>query len=184
MAREVQVSKGKNLTPDQQLTEFHKLIKKTLGEHGEQIFLNKGEKIPILGQLTNSKHIGITILENNMYRMPVFKRKARKTDFVLVRTKVKGKTKYFLRRIKNVYTTGQIQPKVEVFCPYSRQFSTFLKKLMKYYITKKFEEQKGIHLNELKEFLPSINDHNLRKTIKMLGGEQDTVDSKFYHFNP
>jgi hypothetical protein len=54
---------------------------------------------------------------------------------------------------------------------------------MKYYITKKFEEQKGIHLNELKEFLPTINQHNLRKTIKMLGGEQDTMDSKYYHFN-
>ena len=49
VAREVQVSKGKNLTQEEKLGEFNKLIKNTLGEHGEQIALNKGEKIPLLG---------------------------------------------------------------------------------------------------------------------------------------
>ena len=54
---------------------------------------------------------------------------------------------------------------------------------MKYYITKAFEDKGYIQLDELKDFLPSINDHNLRKTIKMLGGEQNPNDTKLYHFN-
>ena len=60
------------------------------------------------------------MVENNMMRMPVFPQTPKKTDFILVRTIYNGKIKYFLRKIKTIYTTGQIQPKVEVFCPYSR----------------------------------------------------------------
>ena len=104
----------------------------------------------------------VAMLENNLYRVPVFKQKARKNDFVLVRVVEKGEVKYYLRRIKTVYTAGQIQPKSEVFCPYSRQFRFFLKKLLKFLINKFFEDKRSVHLKELKEFFPTMNDHNLK----------------------
>jgi transcription initiation factor TFIID subunit 1 len=174
---------GADLDEKEQTSLFKHFIKDKFGEHGEENPLDETEQIPLLGQLINNKYEGVAILENNLYRVPVFKQKARKNDFILVRVVEKGEVKYYLRRIKTVYTAGQIQPKSEVFCPYSRQFRFFLKKLLKFSINKFFEEKRSVHLKELKEFFPTMNDHNLRKNIKMLGGEQDTGDNKFYIFN-
>ena len=175
---------GADLDEKEQISLFKHFIKDKFGEHGEENPLEESEQIPLLGQLIGNKYEGVAMLENNLYRVPVFKQKARKNDFVLVRVVEKGEVKYYLRRIKTVYTAGQIQPKSEVFCPYSRQFRFFLKKLLKFLINKFFEDKRSVHLKELKEFFPTMNDHNLRKNIKMLGGEQDTGDNKFYIFNP
>ena len=155
-----------------------------LGEQGEEIPLEENEQLPILGQLIGSKYEGVAILENNLYRVPVFKQKTRKNDFLLVRVVEKGEVKFYLRKIKSVYTAGQIQPKLEVFCPYSRQFRFFLKKLLKFSINRNFKEKNSVHLNDLKDIFLTMNDHNLRKNIKMLGGEQDAQDNRFYIFNP
>lgn len=162
---------------------FWQFIRDKFGEHGEVSPLKENEQLPTLGQLVGNKCEGLTILENNLYQVPVFKQKTRKNDFILVRVFEKGEYKYYLRKIRSVYTAGQIQPKSEVYCPYSRLFRTFLKKLLKFSINRLFEEKRSVHLKELKEIFPTVNDHNLRKNIKMLGGEQDTMDNKFYIFN-
>lgn len=163
--------------------QFKHYLKDKMGEHGEEYPLEETEQLPLLGQLIGNKYEGVAILENNLYRVPVFKQKTKKNDFILVRVIEKGEVKYYLRKIKTIYTAGQIQPKSEVFCPYSRQFRFFLKKLLKFLINRCFEEKRTVHLRELKEFFPTMNDHNLRKNIKMLGGEQDPNDNKFYIFN-
>jgi len=165
------------------ISQFRTYIKDKFGEHGEDNPLEEHEHLPILGQLVGNKYEGVTILENNLYRVPVFKQKTRKNDFVLVRVVQKGEIKYYLRRIKTAYTVGQIQPKAEVFCPYSRQFRFFHKKLLKFCINRSFDEKRSVHLRELTEIFPKMNDHNLRKNIRMLGGEQDQVDNKLYLFN-
>lgn len=165
------------------LSQFKHFLKDRMGEHGEEIALEENDQLPLLGQLIGNKFEGVAVLENNLYRVPVFKQKARKNDFILVRVVEKGEIKYYLRRIKTVYTAGQLQPKSEVFCPYSRQFRFFLKKLLKFLINKSFEDKRAVHLRELKEYFPTMNDHNLRKNIKMLGGEQDSNDNKFFVFN-
>ena len=163
--------------------QFRNYLKDKLGEHGEECPLDENDQLPTLGQLVGNKYGGVTILENNLSRVPVFKQKAKKNDFILVRVVEKGETKYFLRKIRTVYVAGQIQPKSEVFCPYSRQFRSFLKKLLKFCINKRFEETRSVHLRDLKNIFPTMNDFNLRKNIKMLGGEQDALDNKFYLFN-
>lgn len=117
---------GQQASKQDVIDRFKKVVDRDLGPLGEEIVLEKEEKLPILGQLNRNsvsakdQHIGLTIMENNMYKLPVFKQKPKKTDFVLVRVVEKGKCKYYLRRIKHVYVTGQIQPKLEVYCPYSR----------------------------------------------------------------
>ena len=106
-----------------------------------------------------------------------------RTIFILVRTCVNGKEQFFLRRIKHVYTAGQIQPKLEVFCPYSRAFRLFLKKLLKYYINNSFSSGQVLKIPELKKLFPTINDNNLRRTIKKLGGQQSFNNTKEFVFN-
>jgi hypothetical protein len=161
---------------------FRQFLKEKLGEHGEEYPLDEPDQLPLLGQLSSSKLEGLAILENNLYRAPVVKQKSKKNDFVLIRVVEKGEAKYYLRKINTIFVVGQMQPKSEVFCPYSRHFRLFLKKLLKFYINKCFREKSTVHLNELKENFPSMNDHNLRKCIKMLGGEQDQMDQKLYIF--
>lgn len=156
----------------------------TFGPHGDEQILQEKQKLPIVGQLTNSPFTGITLLENNLYHLPVFMHKPRRTDFVLVCVQEKGQTKYYLRKIDTVYTTGQIQPKLEVFCHHSRHYRSFLKKLLKYKISKSFETNGKVNFKELRSMIPEIvNDHQLRKHIKMLGGDQDLGNPANFNFN-
>ena len=166
-----------------QVVSFNSYIREKFGDHGEDVVLKDSEFLPLEGQLVGKTHEGVVILENNLYKVPVFKQKTRKNDFVLVKTVEAGETKYYLRRIKASYVAGQIQPKAEVFCPYSRQFNTFMKKFLKFCINKSFKETKEVHVNNLKEIFKVMNDHTLKKTIKLLGGEQTTSDNKLYTLN-
>ena len=52
-------------------------------------------------------------MESNLVALPVVKQKPNPRDFILVR---EGGN-WYLRRTENVYTSGQIEPKMEVFLP-------------------------------------------------------------------
>lgn len=86
--------------------------------------MNPDDKIPLIGQLTDEGIIGVSILENDLFKVPIYKQKAPKTDFLLVKNKDKT---FSLRKIEYTYLVGQIEPKKEVYNPSSRTFSTFLK---------------------------------------------------------
>ena len=49
--------------------------------------------------------------------MPIVKKKVNQSDYLLVRD---GK-KWVLRKIDNIYVSGQVEPNIKVFCPGSRQ---------------------------------------------------------------
>jgi transcription initiation factor TFIID subunit 1 len=78
------------------------------------------------------------MIENDLYRAPIFKTKLPETDFLLVRRKRKdGESyhyEYSLRQIDHIYLVGQIEPKQEIFTPHSRSLGTFLKNCLKTYI--------------------------------------------------
>ena len=63
------------------------MITDKLGKFGQIQFLGKNEFLPTQGQLTDEMIIGLTILENDLYRAPVYKQKLLETDFLLVRRK-------------------------------------------------------------------------------------------------
>jgi len=81
--------------------------------------LDEKEKIPLIGSLTDKKIVGLAIIENNIFHAPVFKHKLPATDFLLVRKD----DKMYLRKIDYLYTVGQIEPKIEIFSPHSRNVS-------------------------------------------------------------
>lgn len=90
--------------------------------------------LPVVGQLTQKKYTGVTILENNLSKVPVFVQRPNKTDFLLICEIKNGQKKFYLRSIRSVYVAGQIQPKKEVYCPYSRNLILFQRKLLSFYI--------------------------------------------------
>lgn len=60
-----------------------------MGPFGVQVLRNRGEKIPLLGQLDLQHYKGLTVLENNLYVCPVFYhkqalQKTRRNDFFCV----------------------------------------------------------------------------------------------------
>lgn len=75
-------------------------------------FFSFGEILP--GQ-------SIQAIYNNLFRAPIFKHPFPDTDFLLVRYSYKGKTKYYIREIPNVYVVGQCFPIQEIPPPSSRK---------------------------------------------------------------
>lgn len=150
------------------------------GPKGEEVYFLEEDKLPTIGQLTRKDIPGVTLLENNLSRVPIFTQHAPKTDFLLVCTEINGEKRYFLRKIKTIYTAGQIQPKQEVFSPYSRDYNSFLRKFLKFYIKNAFEKNHSINIEDIKNVFPTMNDHSLRRTIKQMGGEEEPYDKRVF----
>lgn len=155
-----------------------------MGSHGSINFMDEKQSIPLIGQLTNDKFIGITILENNLYYAPIFVHKAPETDFVLVTySSSDGSKKHYLRKIDYIYTVGQIEPKVEVFNPSCRSLTSFIRKSIKHVIKKKFGAKESVHMEEMKQLFPTVNDHNMKKLIQYYGGDADPENNKVFFYN-
>ena len=170
--------------PEKDIQKFKELVAETLGTHGSLYFLKNNEKLPLIGQLLDEKHFGLTVLENNLFNVAVFKQKLPKTDFLLVKSRLEdGSFAYFLRKVEFIFIVGQIEPKLEVFSPSSRMLSSFIRRCLKFEIKQKFKTEGYVDLRELAAIFPSINEHNIRKTIRELGGEQDLGDNKLFHYN-
>lgn len=183
--QKIQLSPQDHQNPEEEIQKFKELVNEALGSHGSIYFLRNNEKIPLIGQLVDEQNLGILILENNLFNVSVFKQKIPTTDFLLVRTKNQDNNSYSytLRKIEHIYLVGQIEPKLEVFSPNSRMLSSFIRRCLKFEIKQKFKTEGYVDLRELGAIFPSINDHNIRKTIRELGGEQDLGDNKLFHYN-
>jgi len=171
-------------TENEELVEFVKMIKETLGPNGSISFLDETKNIPLIGQLTKENFVGITVLDNNLFYAPIFIHKAPETDFVMVRyTSSDGTQKCYLRKIEYIYTVGQIEPKVEVFNPSCRGLTSFIRKSTKHIIKKKFKDKETVFLEEMKQLFPTVNDHNMKKAIQRYGGDPDPDDNKRFFYN-
>ena len=81
---------------------WRKCVRDTFGENGKQIFwdCNKSNG-KLIGQ---PQGLGVALMQSNLATYPIVRKKNNSRDFILVR---QGK-KWFLRRIDNIYTSGQI----------------------------------------------------------------------------
>ena len=169
---------------NEELNEFVKLIKDSLGANGSITFLDEKANLPLIGQLTNDRFIGITVMDSNLFFAPIFIHKAPETDFVLVRyLSSDGSRRCYLRKIDYIYTVGQIEPKVEVFNPSCRSLTSFIRKSIKHTIKKKFNANEPVQMEEMKQLFPTMNDHNMKKYIQCYGGDPDPDDNKRFFYN-
>jgi hypothetical protein len=177
--------KEKNVLSDKK--KLVKLFKETIienfGENGEEVYNSESMNLPTIGQLNKTNYLGVNLLENNLSLTPVFPQKTRRNDFLLVVAKVRGKKRYFVRRIKNCYTAGQIQPKKEIFSPYSRDYTKFQGKFLRFYIKQQFAQASNsrVNIERVRSVFPNLNDHNIKHQIRLCGGKVDQKDSKLYY---
>ena len=162
---------------------FKETIIEKFGANGEEVYNSESMNLPTIGQLNKTNFLGVNLLENNLSLTPVFPQKVKKNHFLLVVSKVGGKKRYFLRRIRHCYTAGQIQPKKEVFSPYSRDYSKFQSKFLRFYIKKQFAQAKDsrVNIDKVREVFPGLNDQNIKHQIRLCGGKIDQDNSKLYY---
>lgn len=96
---------------------------------------------------------GVAVMDSDMSSIPIVKQKNNPNDFILVR---EGGS-WYIRRIETFYTSGQIEPKMEVFQPDSRNIVNFNVSYFKAYAKKRFELSSSVHIEEFKETFSIFN---------------------------
>ncbi|KAG6821389.1 hypothetical protein H0H93_014186 [Arthromyces matolae] len=107
-------------------------------------------------------------LYNNLIRAPLFRQKAYYTDFLVVRSTVKGETRYFLRDIKNLFVIGQTYPVTEVPGPHSRKITNTIKFRLQIIAFKLLKKSQGerLKISRLMKYFPDQNELQMRQRLK------------------
>ena len=61
-----------------------------------------------------------------------------------------------MRRIRHLFLAGQIQPKMSIFSPHSKNYNIFIKKLLRHLIKKSFNEDKYASVKKLQQMVPQM----------------------------
>ncbi|KAG6832536.1 hypothetical protein H0H92_000165 [Tricholoma furcatifolium] len=107
-------------------------------------------------------------LYNNLIRAPLFRHKSYPTDFLVVRSTVKGDTKYYLREIKNLFVIGQTYPVTEVPGPHSRKITNTIKFRLQIIAFKLLRKSQGerLKISRLMKYFPDQNELQMRQRLK------------------
>lgn len=160
-----------NLKFDKHCELWRKTIREVFGENGKQFFWepkNNGKLIGI------PEGPGVTLMESNLCTVPIVKKKPSSREFLLVR---EGK-RWVIRRIDNLYVSGQVEPHKKVFCPGSRQHTEFKLAYEKAYIVKQIKEYGSVNFDQLKLTFKFETENSLRKALK--NSNTISKDSKNY----
>ena len=175
------------------LNETDKKTLAMMGPYGTKILLKSEQKLPLIGQIDQNEIKGMNVIDNNMYRAPVFYEKIshpnsaknttldsqnkKRYNFLITFTKnEKGQKFFHIRELENLYTVSQEEPKVEVYPPNSRQFNTFLKSKIETYTYMYYNEMGYKSLINFKIFqnlFPQVTEQVLKKIFKDMNIEID-----------
>jgi len=142
-----------------------------VGNLGVTIHLGEDENVPLISELQENQ--ALAVLENNLYKAPVYFHTPKQTDFLLVKYKKKKKNKWYIRKVDNLYTTGQCEPKIEVFAPNARNTNNFQQKRIQAFILKiLLEFDNEVYIHEISRKFSSLNESVIRKQMKNINCEQ------------
>ncbi|PPQ67135.1 hypothetical protein CVT25_005736 [Psilocybe cyanescens] len=110
----------------------------------------------------------IPALYNNLMRAPLFRHKPYPTDFLVVKSTIKGETKYYLREIKNLFVIGQTYPVTEVPGPHSRKITNTIKYRLQIIAFKLLKKSQGerLKISRLMKYFPDQNELQMRQRLK------------------
>ena len=161
-----------------------------IGPNGSQILLKPEQKLPLIGQIDQNELKGINIIDNNMYKAPVFYEKIsypnsaintslnkKRYNFLITFTKNESGQKVFhIRELEHLYTVAQEEPKIEVYPPNSRQYVLFLKNKIETYTHMLYNEigyKSGIPFKIFQNLFPMVTEQVLKKIFKEMNIEID-----------
>ncbi|KAI0334367.1 atypical/TAF1 protein kinase [Cubamyces sp. BRFM 1775] len=110
----------------------------------------------------------VPALYNNLIRAPLFRHKPYQTDFLVIRTTVKGESKYYIREIGNLFVVGQTYPVTEVPGPHSRKITNTIKQRLQIIAFKLLEKstEKRLKISRLMKYFPDQNELQMRQRLK------------------
>ncbi|GLB35948.1 putative protein of unknown function (DUF3591) [Lyophyllum shimeji] len=110
----------------------------------------------------------IPALYNNLVRAPLFRHRPYPTDFLVVRSTIKGEAKYYLREIKNLFVIGQTYPVTEVPGPHSRKITNTIKYRLQIIAFKLLKKSPGerLKISRLMKYFPDQNELQMRQRLK------------------
>ncbi|KAG7098967.1 hypothetical protein E1B28_000855 [Marasmius oreades] len=111
----------------------------------------------------------VPALYNNLVRAPLFRHKAKPTDFLVIRSSTsKSEPKYFMREIKNLFVIGQTYPVTEVPGPHSRKITNTIKHRLQIIAYKLLRKSAGerLKISRLMKYFPDQNELQMRQRLK------------------
>jgi transcription initiation factor TFIID subunit 1 len=172
------------------LNEVEQKTLNMMGPNGVQILLKPEQKLPLLGQIDQNELKGINIIDNNMYKAPVFYEKIaypnsaintsldkKRYNFLITFSKnEKGQKVFHIRELEHLYTVAQEEPKIEVYAPNSKQYLSFLKNKIETYTYMLYNEtgyKSGINFKIFQNLFPTVTEQVLKKIFKEMNIEID-----------
>lgn len=141
------------------IIQYHKGSTASSPSFGESV---EADRLPLMqGHLQPPIGQTVAILENNLYRAPIFEHKPKSTDFLLVRRH----GKMTVRPMENVYTVGQAEPMVPVEHPKAANFKKYVRRRIKRELHRKHGLQRDNIEQQLVFAFPQESLRNLRKDI-------------------
>lgn len=138
---------------------------------------------PFLGILNPGQHI--TVVENNMYRSPIYEHTMPPSDFLVIRTR----NNYYIREIDALFTAGQECPLYEVPGPNSKRANNFVRDFLQVFIYRLFwksrDNPRKIRMDDIKSAFPAHSESSIRKRLKQCADFKRTgMDSNFWVIKP
>lgn len=121
----------------------------------------------------------IKVIENNLYRAPIFEHEMPSCDFLVIRTR----NSLYVRPVPTIFTVGQIMPLVEIPPPKESNITAFRSSLSNIYIHRMFMESTcdppSINLGQLLNLFPDYDKVAFRRRLVNNGAEYDSEDNLF-----
>lgn len=138
---------------------------------------------PFLGVLSPGRTI--QVIENNLYRAPIYEHKPLENDFLLIRTR----HAYYIREIDALFTSGQLCPLYEVPGPNSKRANNFVRDFLQVFIYRLFwkstDYPRRIKMDDIKKAFPSHSESSIRKRLKLCADFKRTgSDSNWWVIKP
>ncbi|KAJ1525331.1 hypothetical protein ONE63_010152 [Megalurothrips usitatus] len=138
---------------------------------------------PFLGILSPGH--SIQVVENNMYRAPIYEHKIPESDFVVIRTR----QSYYIREADGLFTVGQECPLYEVPGPNSKRANNFIRDFLQVFIYRLFWKSRDmprrIKMDDIKRAFPSHSESSIRKRLKLCADFKRTgMDSNWWVIKP
>jgi len=119
------------------------------------------------------------MIENNLYRAPIFRHDVPGCDFLVIRTR----NGVYVRSINNIFTVGQTMPLVQMPPPTERNITKFRCDLSNLHIHKLFStsdtDPPSIKFETLLKLFPDYSRSTLRKRMFVAGAEPGRIKGDY-----
>lgn len=111
------------------------------------------------------------VIENNLYRAPIYKHQVPDCDFLVIRTR----NSFYIRSVETIFTVGQTMPLVAIPTPNDSSVYRFRQDLSNVYIHRLFRsgdyDFPALRFNTLCKLFPDYHESVLKRRLRIKGAE-------------